>query len=120
MWFIFFQGCDASVLLESTPSSKAERDSAANNPSLDGFEVISDAKEALEKLCPQTVSCADILALAARDGTFLASGLDYAVPTGRRDGLVSKKDEVLPAVPHPDFNHEQLLENFTAKGIRGT
>uniref|UniRef100_A0ACD5TY69 Uncharacterized protein n=1 Tax=Avena sativa TaxID=4498 RepID=A0ACD5TY69_AVESA len=113
----FVRGCDASVLLESTPGNKAERDSKPNNPSLDGFEVISDAKEALEKLCPQTVSCADILSLAARDGAFLASGLDYAVPTGRRDGLVSKEDDVLPSVPHPDFNHEQLLENFTAKGF---
>jgi len=113
----FVRGCDASVLLESTPGNKAERDSKPNNPSLDGFEVISDAKEVLEKFCPQTVSCADILALSARDGTFLASGVDYVIPTGRRDGLVSKEDEVLPSVPHPDFKHDQLIENFTAKGF---
>uniref|UniRef100_A0A452XWX4 Peroxidase 1 n=1 Tax=Aegilops tauschii subsp. strangulata TaxID=200361 RepID=A0A452XWX4_AEGTS len=112
----FVRGCDASVLLESTPGNTAERDSKPNNPSLDGFEVISDAKEILEKLCPQTVSCADILALSARDGAFLASGLNYAIPTGRRDGLVSKADEVLPSVPHPDFHHDQLIGNFTAKG----
>ncbi|KQK07686.1 peroxidase 5 [Brachypodium distachyon] len=113
----FVRGCDASVLLESMPGSMAERDSKPNNPSLDGFEVIADAKELLEKLCPSTVSCADILALAARDGAYLAGGFDYAIPTGRRDGLVSKEEDVLPNVPHADFNHDELVGNFTAKGF---
>ncbi|XP_006654966.1 peroxidase 5-like [Oryza brachyantha] len=113
----FVRGCDASVLLESTAGSKAERDSKPNNPSLDGFDVVDDAKDLLEKACPQTVSCSDILALAARDSAYLAGGLDFDIPTGRRDGLVSKEDEVLPNVPHPDFGAKDLLKNFTAKGF---
>ena len=32
------------------------------------FKYVSTIKEALEKECPLTVSCADIVALSARDG----------------------------------------------------
>lgn len=60
------QGCDASVLLDSTANNKAEKDSIPNL-SLAGFDVIQDIKAELEAKCPGIVSCADILTLATRD-----------------------------------------------------
>ncbi|XP_017225384.1 peroxidase N1-like [Daucus carota subsp. sativus] len=81
----FVHGCDASILING---SNAER-TARPNLLLRGYDVIDDAKTQLEAACPGVVSCADILALAARDATVEVGALTYRVPTGRRDGRVS-------------------------------
>ena len=78
-----FQGCDASILLEATPSIDSEQSAPANDNSARGYHVIEAAKLEVEKLCPGVVSCADILAVAARDATVAVSiktSLDYPFP----------------------------------------
>ena len=63
---IMYQGCNASILLDSTSNNQAKK-AATPNLSLVGFNVINEVKTELEKIYPGVVSCADIVALAARD-----------------------------------------------------
>lgn len=61
------QGCDGSVLLDDTSSFTGEKTAAPNINSLRGFDIIDTIKSQLESNCSGVVSCADILAVAARD-----------------------------------------------------
>jgi peroxidase len=54
-------------LLDDRADFTGEKNSFPNANSLRGFEVIDNIKSTLEEMCPGVVSCADILALAARD-----------------------------------------------------
>ncbi|KAL3696741.1 hypothetical protein R1sor_010817 [Riccia sorocarpa] len=112
----FVRGCDASVLLASTSGSKAEKD-AGPNLSLQGFGIIDQAKAALEKTCPGVFSCADILALAARDAISFIGGPNWKVPLGRRDGSVSSASEAISNLPGDTFTFQQLVSNFAKKGL---
>ena len=80
------QGCDASVLLDDTANFTGEKNAGPNANSLRGYEVIDAIKAQGEASCKATVSCADIVALAARDSVNLviscsgSSAIDPCIP----------------------------------------
>ncbi|XP_052136486.1 peroxidase 1-like [Oryza glaberrima] len=112
----FVRGCDGSVLIDSTASNTAEKD-APPNQTLRGFGSVQRIKARLDAACPGTVSCADVLALMARDAVALSGGPHWAVPLGRRDGRVSAANDTTTQLPPPTANITQLARMFTAKGL---
>ncbi|XP_010527193.1 PREDICTED: peroxidase 69-like [Tarenaya hassleriana] len=107
----FVHGCDGSVLIAGPNSERT----AVPNLTLRGFEVIDDAKTQLESACPNTVSCADILALAARDVVFLTGGPTWPVPLGRLDGRISQVSDV--DLPSPFDPVPVQKQDFAAKNL---
>ncbi|XP_014493381.1 peroxidase 3 [Vigna radiata var. radiata] len=112
----FVNGCDGSVLLNSTPNNQAEKDSLPNL-TLRGFGFIDAIKSLVEAECPGVVSCADILALTARDSVHAIGGPFWNVPTGRRDGLISRAADPLVSLPAPFHNLTVQLTLFGNVGL---
>ncbi|KAK6932360.1 hem peroxidase [Dillenia turbinata] len=107
-------GCDGSILLNSS-THQAEKD-AIPNLSLRGYGTIDRVKSALEKECPGIVSCADVLAIVARDVVVATKGPYYEVETGRRDGRVSNLADANNLLP-PFANITTLKLGFQARGL---
>ncbi|XP_028760908.1 peroxidase 40 [Neltuma alba] len=113
----FVNGCDASVLLDDTEGFVGEKTAGPNLNSLRGFEVIDAIKSELETVCPQTVSCADILAIAARDSVVLSGGPSWEVQVGRRDSFSANKQAANNDIPAPNSTVEVLLAKFQNVGL---
>ncbi|KAK6238387.1 hypothetical protein QUC31_003856 [Theobroma cacao] len=113
----FVNGCDASILLDDTATFTGEKNAAPNRNSARGFEVIDTIKTSVEAACSATVSCADILALAARDGVVLLKGPSWQVPLGRRDARTASQSAANNQLPSPFSNLSALTSSFAAKGL---
>ncbi|CAJ2645957.1 unnamed protein product [Trifolium pratense] len=113
----FVMGCDASVLLDSVEGMTSEKLAGPNLNSLRGFEVIDKIKYLLEEECPLTVSCADILAMAARDAVELRGGPRWEVWLGRKDSLESSFSGANLFIPAPNSSLEALINNFKQQGL---
>ncbi|KAJ4753848.1 Peroxidase [Rhynchospora pubera] len=114
----FVNGCDGSVLLDDTPTMTGEKTAKPNNNSIRGFDVIDSIKSNLNDVCQgNVISCADILAVAARDSIVALGGSSYGVLLGRRDATSASLDAANSNIPAPNFNLSQLLSNFDSHGL---
>ncbi|KAH9604375.1 hypothetical protein KSS87_003682 [Heliosperma pusillum] len=120
--YLRIKGCDASVLIKSTSTNKAERDHSDNlSLSADGFDTINKAKAALNNAtgCSK-ISCADILTIATRDAVNLAGGPYYKVELGRYDSLTSTASSVEGKLPQTGDALDRLNSLFTSLGLTQT
>ncbi|KAF7816210.1 peroxidase 4-like [Senna tora] len=114
----FVNGCDGSILLDDTSSFKGEKTAGPNNNSVRGFEVIDAIKSKVEAVCPGVVSCADIVAIAARDSVVILGGPDWKVKLGRRDSKTASLAAANSGViPPPTSTLSNLISRFQAHGL---
>ncbi|KAI4296855.1 hypothetical protein L6164_036775 [Bauhinia variegata] len=116
----FVEGCDGSILIATKPGSKelAEKDAEDNRDlRVEGFETVRKVKALVESKCPGIVSCADILAIAARDYVHLAGGPYYQVKKGRWDGKISMASRVGSNIPRANSTVDQMIKLFNSKGL---
>ncbi|XVE99145.1 hypothetical protein REPUB_Repub03eG0172000 [Reevesia pubescens] len=105
-------GCDASIILNHEGSERR----AEASKTLRGFEVMDDIKAQVEKFCPATVSCTDILTAATRDATVFLGGPYWMVPYGRKDSRISNAKDA-DMVPMGRETITTLLEFFQSRGL---
>ncbi|KAH9545816.1 hypothetical protein CY35_12G066900 [Sphagnum magellanicum] len=115
-------GCDASLSLDSSPTLTSEKFAVSNNNTIRGFNVLDAIKETLETVCPQTVSCADIVTIAARDSVVLVGGKGWPVVLGRRDSLTSHFDLANNGtdnvgLPNPFASLDATFKNFALRNF---
>ncbi|KAJ4782047.1 Peroxidase [Rhynchospora pubera] len=113
----FVNGCDAGILLDDTPTFTGEKSAGPNANSARGFDVIDAIKTQVEASCNATVSCADILALATRDGVNLLGGPTWNVPLGRRDARTASLSGANSNLPGPGSSLSTLISMFSAQGL---
>ncbi|XP_011070596.1 lignin-forming anionic peroxidase [Sesamum indicum] len=113
----FVQGCDASILLDETPTIQSEKTAFPNVNSARGYEVVEAAKREVERICPGVVSCADILTLAARDASVAVGGPSWNVKLGRRDSTTASRALANSDLPGPSSSLDALISGFGNKGL---
>ncbi|XP_024535018.1 peroxidase 52 isoform X2 [Selaginella moellendorffii] len=113
----FVNGCDASILLDG---ANLEQNARPNAGSARGFDIVDSIKSSVESSCPGVVSCADLLALIARDSVVALNGPSWTVVFGRRDSLTASQSAANANLPPPTLNASALITSFQNQGLSTT
>ncbi|KEH42264.1 putative peroxidase [Medicago truncatula] len=108
--------CDASLLLATVHGVVSEQTSVRSF-GMRNFKYVNTIKAAVEKECPLTVSCADIVALSARDGIAMLGGPNIEMKSGRRDSKESYANVVEEFIPNHNDSISLVLSRFQAIGV---
>ncbi|MCL7033747.1 hypothetical protein MKW94_018543 [Papaver nudicaule] len=100
----FVNGCDASVLLDSTSTIDGEKTAFGNNNSLRGFEVVDRIKSEVDRVC----------------GAQVLGGQTWKVELGRRDSTTASRIDANNALPAPFMDLPALRTNFQNVGLDET
>ncbi|CAN1262906.1 Peroxidase 4 [Linum perenne] len=115
---LHFHDCFVNVTISLSALHYGEQTAAPNVGSVRGYNVIEDIKSEVEKVCPGVVSCADIVAIAARDSTVIAGGESWEVKLGRRDSKTASLDAANSGVlPAPTSSLNELIKRFQDQGL---
>ncbi|XP_037488207.1 peroxidase 31-like [Triticum dicoccoides] len=115
----FPNGCDASLLLETSHLYSSERDLPQNKGLHEGaLQLIQRIRDAVRDAKCTDVSCADITMLATRDALMMSGAPRYDVHLGRKD---SKRPasfaEVRRFLPARDAKIKDLIRVFEDRGF---
>ncbi|XP_077221149.1 peroxidase P7-like [Tasmannia lanceolata] len=114
----FVSGCDGGILLADSGSFVGEQNVGANSNSIRGYDVINNIKTQVDSACGgSVVSCADILAIAARDCLVEFGGPSYSVLVGRRDARTANRDGANSDLINPNENLDSIIQKFSNKGF---
>lgn len=112
------QGCDASILVDPGEENLLSEMRSRKNFGIRHRESVSMLKSMVEAKCPQQVSCADILILAARDAVAVSGGPHIKVPLGRKDSLLIPSYKLADSlIPPSTIGVDGMLQIFAKKGM---
>ncbi|KAL6186071.1 hypothetical protein ACLB2K_042193 [Fragaria x ananassa] len=112
------QGCDASILVDSSEGYASSEMASGRNFGVRKRETIGFLKALVEAECPQQVSCADILVMAAREAVHFSGGPEIKVPLGRRDSIVSPSTKLADSsLPAANIGVDGALQVFSKHGM---
>lgn len=96
---------------------KAAEMGSGGNLGVKRLDIISNIKAAMERMCPMTVSCADIIAMAGRDAVAFNGGPDIRIPLGRRDASTSSATDADIKLPPATSSVDRVLSVFRPFGM---
>ncbi|XP_034586559.2 peroxidase 40-like [Setaria viridis] len=100
-----------------SPFFVGEKTGVPNANSLRSFEVIDAIKAELERECPETISCAELLAIAARDSVVVSGGPSWEVEAGQKDVRTTSLQGANVNLPTLTSSVATLVQKFRNVGL---